>query len=274
MTKSTRFSCGDHGVARAWISRYCEAWEALGANLLFLRWRSHGRWLLGDIFKGFCLLWTILKGNRRDPPPTRNLTLGSTTVWAPLGKCEREIPSVQSPHIKGKSLTGAGGSSIFSHETHLLSAVLSHPRSNAWSDKHHSLQVIRKSWLNRAFRNPNKSPRCTSTHHPVTQTTPTGLECVCQLLFANWKGPLPAAPLGRQGQTYYFSHKGLIIHSSNVDASSQCVEFFTSKFLSYKNAFRWKMLLTRKACGGSLNLGLGAFPFPSQRLHAQHWYWY
>lgn len=33
-------------------------------------------------------------------------------------------------------------------------------------------------------------------------------------------------------QTYYFSHKGLIICGSDVDASSQCVEFFTSKFLS------------------------------------------
>lgn len=66
-------------------------------------------------------------------------------------------------------------------------------------------------------------------------------------------------------QTYYFSHKGLIICSSYVDASSQCVEFFTSKFLKEK-----KKLSGEKCCqhgkvyGGYLNLVLKALPFSSQ----------
>lgn len=56
-------------------------------------------------------------------------------------------------------------------------------------------------------------------------------------------------------QTHYFSHKGLIMCSSNAEASSQCVEFFTSKFRRKKKAFRWKMPPTGQSMWGLLKPG-------------------
>lgn len=224
-------------------------------------------------FSKTCLLWTILKGNRKHPHQESNTRIHhcvgpSRETWKEDPECSKF------PHKGARAQTGAGSSFIPSHEIHLISAVLSHPRSNAWTYKHSSLQITRKSWLNRSIEKGKQKPwlHPNPQSHHSDHTHRSGM-CLLVTLYKLERTP-PVVPLGRQGQTYYFSHKGLIIHSSNVDASSQCVEFFTSKFLSYKNAFRWKMLLTRKACGGYLNLVLGAFPFPSQRLHAQHWYWY
>lgn len=124
------------------------------------------------------------------------------------------------------------------------------------------LQVTGKPWENRSIQKPKQRPRL-HQHPPSCHSDHTHRSGMClPATLCKLARTLPAAPLGRQGQTYYFSHKGLIIHSSNVDASSQCVEFFTSKFLSYKNAFKWKMLPTRKACGGLLKSGSWSFSFP------------
>lgn len=106
-----------------------------------------------------------------------------------------------------------------------------------------------------------KRRRMTRSVHFCLQTR----KALC--LLPHWEG---------WGQTYYFSHKGLIIRSSNVDASSQCVGFFTCKFELKKK----KMLSDEKCCqqgkayGGYLNLVLKAFPLSSQRLHTHNWYWY
>lgn len=92
------FYCGDHGSSESLdpLSQiYCDTGKTwLPTSSSFLR--SHGRWLLGDINSSvpssktsvyYGPYWRERKGT-----PTRNLTLGSSTGWAPLCKPERKTP--------------------------------------------------------------------------------------------------------------------------------------------------------------------------------------